>query len=438
MALPAGLRRDSPPRASEPRIGHRQDVVGAVAIGALGRGGIAQLGQLAVNAHRVLAGQVGVAIAATVGQLPAERERTRRAGRSCPWWQEVQLGFCLALAAGRRSASPVRLRPVRRRAVNARLQPLLDEAVALAARGGHVRRVERRSLVHARDRCRARRGNRRRPARPSGPAFPAPGRARSSDRLPDAPRGSRRTSCTWLSRKTGDLLSCTGSNWWATLAVALVALQGRALPGLRSFFTRLVGVLVHALAQIDRLLFVADGALLPHFRQLRAEAVVDQVGVALFVGLIVAAVAVMAVDARRSSGRPSSGRPSGYRGGADPCPNGRRRDKRRSCSCPAGRGSPWAAAGFNRAAGSPRAAAGADGVASRRRPPGAAASASPKSATSATRAATERRDASTLPRSNATRGSSHASRAYCLSYCGWALWPWSRWQRMQTFCGWTR
>ena len=119
------------------RIGNVLDVVGAVAVEAVGSRLIAQLGQFAVNAHGVTAGKIGVAIAAEIGELAAESGR----GGQDDFVPLVTGGAArplLRFSARRqplghftRSAAPT---------VDAGLQPFGDKAVALAAGVGDVGR----------------------------------------------------------------------------------------------------------------------------------------------------------------------------------------------------------------------------------------------------------------------------------------------------------
>ena len=202
MALPARLaavlRRE--PRA---RVGDGQDVVGAVAVGALGRRGRSPIrstgrgcsvaywpdrlawqlpqrsgkcsrngdgaGQRQVVAH-VAGGATGLLVALAAGGVP------RRPGRPAP------LPPPWTLASSRSSMKRWHLPQVAATRVRCSVERLsageVDAVGPVAVRTG------------------------RRP--PPAPVSPAPGRARSAGRFPGASRGSRRRSAIWWSRKTGD------------------------------------------------------------------------------------------------------------------------------------------------------------------------------------------------------------------------------------------
>ena len=72
MALPAGAKPILSRRQWRTWIADRYDVVGAMAVGALGRRLVAQLRQLAVYAHRIAAGKIRMAVATTIRELLAK------------------------------------------------------------------------------------------------------------------------------------------------------------------------------------------------------------------------------------------------------------------------------------------------------------------------------------------------------------------------------
>ena len=188
MTLAARLRPVGR-REPRPRIVQRVDLVVAVAVGTLGRRPVTQLGQRAVYAEGELVGQLLVAVPAAVGHRHPESRRARPDG----------IVFLVAVGATGRAldvSSRCRLAgspagPVAA-AVDAGLQPLLDEPMAGSARVGDLRGVQRRLLVPWPAESRGRGGNWHRRPSPTGPKPADLGRERCPSR----------TACA-LSRGTG-------------------------------------------------------------------------------------------------------------------------------------------------------------------------------------------------------------------------------------------
>lgn len=143
VAPPAGLDPVLG-RNLRPGVGDRQDDVGAVTVGALGGRPVPQLGQLAVDAHRVLVGQVRMAIATAMGEHQPKRGLLR----------VRQIVSLMAVGATRPSLrlptrgspAPLLSRPFRL-PVHTLLEPLFDESVTGSTRVGHVGRMQRGSLI---------------------------------------------------------------------------------------------------------------------------------------------------------------------------------------------------------------------------------------------------------------------------------------------------
>ena len=199
-------------------------------------------------------------------------------GRSCPWWHEVHVGFCLVLppGAGRLACPPRPPRPW----TLARSRSSIF-CVAFAAGVGDVGQMDRGAIVvGAEDIVGAVAIGAARPYREPLLLQRLTVDA-AEESLHCSLRGSRRSVCTWPSRRTGDLGSLTGKRLWASWPWHLAQLNN--VPSPWAFFV--AGLGVDALAQIDNLGRMAMGAELLDLGQLRAEAVLDGVRRVLLGGL---------------------------------------------------------------------------------------------------------------------------------------------------------
>ena len=107
----------------------------AVAIGTLRRGSITQLGQLAVDAHCISAGELPVAVAAQMGKILAEVARFGKFDAMSLVTGRAR-GMPGGFSAGRQAIGG--LSEAFSTGMNTLLQPFGDETVAFSTRLGYV------------------------------------------------------------------------------------------------------------------------------------------------------------------------------------------------------------------------------------------------------------------------------------------------------------